>query len=136
MQIWNINVWWLNISNGNWSVTVNGKTYNWNNISIVNNQVFIDWKIAWDDKKNLIVKIEIKWEVSIIKSDANIEVNWNVNWYIEAKWSVQCWNIGKHVDAWWSVNCLNVNWNADAWWSMNCWKVSWNADAWWSMIHW
>jgi len=84
------------------SCTVNGKIYHGNNISIVNNKVYIDGKLAEDGEETNSDKINITFTEGVFEK---IEVDGDV--YIKG-------NVKGNIQANGSINCDDINGNASA----------------------
>lgn len=96
------------------SVTINGVTYEGNNIKVVNNKVWIDGKRvdAKPDEQQIL-------HVHVTGTLHNLDVGGSVTaqdvaGYVDAGGSVQCGNVGEYVDAGGSVQCKNVGGDIDA----------------------
>lgn len=105
-----------------WPITVNGKTYRWNNISICNNKIIIDWKETeeWEDVKIFNINVTADLESLNVDACESINIkgnckavvsrNWNINidWDVSLgvtnrNWDIKCWNV------WWDVSNKNGN---------------------------
>lgn len=90
-------------------IIVNGKTIQCtgNNVSVINNKVFIDGKeISNEAGKNS--DIHIYGDVKNIECEGSVECN-NVQGYIQCKGSVNCDDVGGNINCGGSCNCDNVN---------------------------
>ena len=103
------------------NISINGKKYSGNNISMINGKVMIDGKEV--DKKSkkheFVIKIEKGAVVENIISDESIVVNGDCQ-NVVSKGSVNCDDVKGNIKARGSVNCDNVNGNVDAGGSVNC----------------
>lgn len=95
------------------NITINGKTYVGNNISVVNDRVIIDGKPVEDPGKG-IVSIKIEGDLASLHSDLAVTVNGNVQGDVEAGNSVTCGNVKGNVKAGNSVNCGDISGTAKA----------------------
>ena len=97
-------------------VTINGKTYRGNNISIQNGTVYIDGKLADDSApdENGILEVQITGDVSLVECDRSVTVNGNVTGNVQAAGSVTCDDVGGSVEAGGSVTCDDVGESVDA----------------------
>lgn len=123
------------------TVTMNGKTYSGNNISIINGVVTIDGKIVEDcDLPENVFKIKIEGSVENIFTDKSVECNMvsgnitaggsvacdSIKGYVESVGSVNCEDIGGDVNSSGSVNCSNITGSAYAGGSVNANKINGN----------
>lgn len=100
-------------------IVINGKEIkcNGNNISIIDNKVFVDGKIISEEA----IKdsdIHIYGDVENIECQGSVECN-NVNGYIKAGGSVNCDDVGGNINCGGSVNCDTVKGNIIAGGSVN-----------------
>lgn len=118
----------MNIFGNNGKITVNGRTYSGNNITINNNQVIIDGVVQGDldDKK---IEVTILCNVDRITSDESIHIKGNVNGNVESGTSVNCDKIIGSVTAGTSVNCDDIHGDAKAGSSINCENIKGDATA-------
>ena len=107
-------------------VTINGKTYRGNNISIQNGTVYVDGKAVDDSEPddNGILKVQITGDVGLVECDRSVTVKGNVNGDVRAKGSVRCGAIGGNVDAGGSVRCDDVGESVDAGGSVRASQIS------------
>jgi hypothetical protein len=109
------------------TVTISGKTYSGNNISIINGVVTIDGKIVEDcDLPENVFKIKIEGSVENIFTDKSVECNM-VSGNITAGGSVACDSIKGYVESVGSVNCEDIGGDANSGGSINCSTI--NGDA-------
>lgn len=87
-------------------VTINGKTYQGNGVSVVNGVVTIDGKVVDENAKDYRV-LEIKGDVGSVQTDLSVNCD-NVKGNVNAGGSVICDSVGGNVDAGGSVNCNDV----------------------------
>ena len=110
-------------------VTMNGKTYSGNNISIVNGVVTIDGKIVDDcDVPENVFKIKIEGSVENIFTDKSVECN-QVSGNINAGGSVACSLVKGSVEAVGSVNCEDIDGTVNSGGSINCSTIGGDAIA-------
>lgn len=119
----------MNIFGNNGKITVNGKTYTGNNISINNNQVIIDGVVQGDLEEDKKIEIKILCNVEKIVSNESIHIKGNVNGNIEAGTSVNCDDIKGNARAGTSINCDDIGGDAIANTSINCDDIKGNATA-------
>ncbi|AYC51937.1 hypothetical protein [Bacillus licheniformis] len=101
------------VLSSNGKVTVNGVTYEGNNITITNNEVLIDGK-AVESSVSGVVKVKIEGTPAKVYSDASVEVKGDVLGDVDSGGSVNCGNIKGNVDAGGSVRCGTVGGSVDA----------------------
>lgn len=97
------------------SVTINGVTYEGNNISVFNNVVKIDGKVVSGkpDKDN-ILHVSVTGNLHNLDAGGSVDVKGDVTGSVDAGGSVHAGNVGGSVDAGGSVHCGNVGGNIDA----------------------
>ena len=88
-------------------ITINGKTYEGNNLSIINNVLIIDGVVQGEGLTG-VVKVEVTGSLTNLKTDASVTVNGHVTGNIDAGGSVHCKDVEGSVDAGGSVNCGDV----------------------------
>lgn len=114
----------------NSNININGKTFIGNNVSINNNQVYIDGVLQGDIDDSKKVEITVLSDVDRIESDESITIKGKLNAKeVIARTSVNCDNIIGNVSAGTSVNCDDIKGNVTAGSSVNCDKVTGNATA-------
>lgn len=101
------------------NITINGRTYTGNNITVNNGKVFIDGKSADDGEQGRILEVRIQGEPVSVHSDTAVTVNGNVNGNVDAGSSVNCGNVQGSVKAGSSVNCGDIGGEAKAGSSIN-----------------
>jgi len=118
------------------SVTINGKTYKGNNVTVINNRVIIDGKDVTDKEavKDGILTVKVEGVLDSLTTDGDV-VAGLVKGNIDAGGSVSCDDVDGDVDAGGSVNCGNVGGDVDAGGSVNCGKVGGDVDAGGSVRH-
>jgi hypothetical protein len=95
-------------------ITVNGKTYQGNSVSVINGVVIIDGKKVTDkDLPDTILQIEVTGTLGELKTDASVNCD-NVKGNVEAGGSVNCDTVGGNVNAGGSVNCDEVGGSVNA----------------------
>lgn len=99
-------------------MTINGVTYEGNNISICNNGVIIDGKVQGDSLSKDV--IEIKGDVQSVSCDKSLTIIGSIKGNADARGSINCDKIGGDVNAGGSVNCDDVGGNVSAGGSVNC----------------
>lgn len=99
------------------SVTINGITYEGNNIKVINDKVWIDGKRLDKDNvkpSNNILKVEVTGNLHNLYAGGSVEVKGNVYGDVDAGGSVHCGDVGKDVDAGGSVHAGDVAGDIDA----------------------
>lgn len=101
------------VISSNGKVTINGVTYEGNNITITDNKVQIDGRTV---ERGVTGEVQVKIEGSPVKvySDAFVEVSGDVLGDIDSGGSVNCGNVKGDVDAGGSVRCGSVGGSVDA----------------------
>ncbi len=97
------------------SVTINGVTYEGNNIKVINNKVWINGKRienAEPDKKG-ILQVKVTGTLHNLEAGGSVICD-DVTGDIDAGGSVQAGNVAGSIDAGGSVQCENVGGNVDA----------------------
>lgn len=113
----------------NSQISINGKTYTGNNITINNDKVIIDGVVQDNTSNSSKLEIQILCNVDRIVSENSIYVLGDVNGDVEAGSSVSCDNIQGDVSAGSSVNCDDIVGSAVAGTSINCDTIKGNAKA-------
>lgn len=119
----------MNIFGNRSQVSINGRIYTGNNISINGNNVIIDGNVQSEELNNKKIEIAILCNVDKITCEESIIVKGNITGNVEAGTSVSCGNIKGDVSAGSSVNCDDINGNVMAGSSINCDDISGNATA-------
>lgn len=117
----------MNIFGNRSQVTINGKTYVGNNISINGNRVIIDGNVQIEDNKK--PEITILCNVEKIICEESIVIKGNITGDVEAGTSISCGNINGNATAGSSINCDDIKGNAMAGSSINCDDIGGNATA-------
>lgn len=86
----------MNISNINGKITVNGKTYKGNDVSVKNNEIYIDGKLV---DKATTIEITINGDVGKIDNGAgDITINGNVTGNVSNDvGDIKCGNVGGNI---------------------------------------
>lgn len=100
------------------TISINGKTYRGNSISIVDGVVKIDGVEQGERLPS--TKIELTGDVQSLQTDQSVEVKRGNVGAIKAGGSVNCNDIKGSVTAGGSVNCDDVGGNVIAGGSVNC----------------
>ena len=96
------------------SVTVNGKTYDGNNVTITNNRVIIDGvDVTNEDMPKAILQIEVKGTLASLNTDASVNCD-SVAGDVHAGGSVNCDDIKGNVSAGGSVNADDIGGSVNA----------------------
>lgn len=120
----------MKIFGRNSGVSINGKSYVGNNITITNNQVIIDGVIQDGELNNKgKINVVINCNVDKIVSDESINIVGNVSGNIEAKVNVSCFGVNGDVNAGVNVNCDDIKGDAKAGVTINCDDIRGNATA-------
>ncbi len=119
----------MNIFGRNSQVSINGKTYVGNNISIIGNQVYIDGKLQDDLNSDKKIEVSILCNVERIESKELINIKGDVVGDIKAGTSVNSYDIKGNVEAGTSVNCDDISGDARAGTTINCDVIWGNATA-------
>ncbi len=94
------------------SVTINGKNFSGNNLTIINGKVILDnVEIHSQSPNNLTIKIE--GDLANLNSDAPVVVEGNVHGYVTVDGPVTCGDIGGNVRVEGPLTCENINGDAD-----------------------
>ncbi len=94
------------------AVKIDGRTFQGNNVSIINGHVTIDGKPI-DGQLNGVVKIEIEGVLQSLATDADVHCG-DVQGDVKAGMSVTCGSVGGDVDAGMSVTCGTVAGDVEA----------------------
>lgn len=114
----------------NSNININGKAFIGNNVSIINNQVYIDGVLQGDVDDTKKVEITVLSNVDRIESDESINIKGKLNAKeVVAGTNVNCDNIVGNVSAGTNVNCDDIKGDVSAGTSINCDKVTGNATA-------
>lgn len=109
-------------------VRINGKTYQGNNVSIINGVVKVDGVIQ-ESNVNGVVEIRVlEGTIENLTTDASVTCQ-AVTGNVEAGGSVQCATVGGSVDAGGSIKCGDVGRDVDAGGSVQCGKVTGRIDS-------
>lgn len=101
-------------------ISVNGKTYTGNSVSVENDVVYIDGKRV--DDENLpksILEIKVNGELVSVASDVSVTCE-NIAGDVQAGGSVNCGDIKGNVTAGGSINADDVGGDVKAGGSVNC----------------
>jgi len=91
------------------SVTINGETYEGNNIKVVNDKVWIDGKRVDNAEPNNkgILQVKVTGTLHNLEADGSVTCD-NVTGTVKAGGSVACDDVGGNVQSGGSVSCDNV----------------------------
>lgn len=96
-------------------IVVNGKSISvqGNNISVINNKVYVDGKLV---EEGLVGKVEISFvgDLANLETDGSATVKGNVHGDVDAGGSVDCGDVKGSVDAGGSIGCGTVGGDVDA----------------------
>lgn len=108
------------------SITINGKNYVGNNITIRNNEVFIDGKSVDKNSDSPVIKIE--GVINNLDCDMNVDVKGEVK-SANIKGNLNCDDILGDVQCGGNINCDDVEGNIHAGGNVRCDDVSGNINA-------
>jgi len=114
------------------SCTVNGKTYHGNNISVVNNKVYIDGKAIEEGDQTNSDKVNITFTEGTferIEVVGDVEIKGDVKGDVSANGSINCNDITGNANSGGSMNCDDIGGNANSGGSINCDDIKGNASA-------
>ncbi len=111
------------------TIVVNGKTYYGKSVSVINDQVYIDGKLASEEKYTGIVEVKITGDVSLVKSDAPVTIEGNVTGDVTSGGYVSCKNVTGNVKASGYISCDDVKGNASAGGFLDCGNIGGDAKA-------
>ncbi len=112
-------------------ITINGKTYKGNSVSIRNGKMTIDGiDIVGGDAPSMagVMLIKVEGEVALIQSDLSVSCG-NVAGSVTAGGSVNCDEVGGNVTATGSVNCDDIGGDVRAGGSVNADKIKGDVSA-------
>ena len=97
-------------------IVVNGKDIvcNGNNVSIMNNKVFVNGKEV-SDKATKNCDVYIYGDVEHLECEGSVQCN-NVKGNIQAGGSVNCDDVGGNINCGGSCNCDDVKRRCNSWW--------------------
>jgi hypothetical protein len=104
------------------NIFVNGKAYsvNGNNISIINNKVYVDGKeINTDEKLSGEITIRFEGDLANLQCDCPVIINGNVKGDVDSKGSINCENVYGNLKSYGSVNCRDVHGDLTAYGSVH-----------------
>jgi hypothetical protein len=120
------------------TINISGRSFSGNNITIINDRIYVDGKDITDDAgegAKGIVKIEITGDVKLVNCDRSVSIKGNVNGDVKSGGSLNCDNITGNAESNGSMNAGNIGGNARSGGSMNCGKVSGSVTAGGSVRH-
>ena len=100
------------------TVTINGVTYEGNNVSMINNRIIIDGKEVGETERAQ-TQIVINGNIGNLETDKSVTVNGEITGNVTAGGSVNCDDIGGDVRAGGSVNCDDIGGDVRAGGSVN-----------------
>lgn len=92
------------------TISINGKTFTGNNISVVDDKIFVDGKQV-EGGLSGVVKIDVSGDLMNLNC-TTATIHGNVHGDVDAT-TLNCGDVGGDVDAT-TVNCKNINGNVDA----------------------
>ena len=123
------------------TISIGGRTYTGNNISIINNRIYIDGVLQTDGGTGEATKLQGVVEVRVLegiihelKCDASVTCG-PVTGNVTADGSVSCDDVGGSVKAGGSVSCDDVTGSVTAGGSVSCDKVGGSVTAGGSVRH-
>lgn len=113
------------------SIRVNGKTYQGNNVSMINGKVFVDGKEvdSGDSDQKVVIHCDGNLTFQEFQCSNSVEINGNVTGNISCHGSFTGHNITGDVNAGGSVNCDNIGGSVKAGGSVNCDDIGGNVTA-------
>lgn len=100
-------------------ITIDGRTFEGNSLSIVNGTVMIDG-MEQNDTLTGKVRLEITGTLNSLTTDASVNMNGEIKGDVSAGGSVNCADVGGSVKADGSVNCDDVGGSVTANGSVRC----------------
>jgi len=117
---------------GDGNISIGGKTYKGNNISITNNEIYVDGVKQENDLsklKEINIIIEKDSMVQGISSSCSLNIKGDVVGNVIADGYVECNNVEGNVQTDGSIRCNNIGYNANAGGSLRCGDIRGNANA-------
>lgn len=114
------------------TIRIGNKTYQGNDLSIINGVVRIDGKLIEEQDtgvQNKILQVHVlEGTINNLRTDASVTCQ-DVTGYVDAGGSVTCKNVGGDVDAGGSVSCNDVKGDVDAGGSVSADEIKGSVDA-------
>lgn len=103
------------------TIVVNGTRIqtNGNNISVINNQVYVDGKLVQSDLSGD-VNIKFEGDLASLKCNGSTTINGNIKGNVDVGGSLDCNDIIGNIDVGGSVRCSKVSGDIDAGGSVKC----------------
>jgi len=120
------------------TVTINGRTFSGNNLTMRNGRIIVDGKDVTDDTgvdMATVLEVKITGEIGSLECDKSVTVVGAITGNVDARGSVTCDDVGGDVKAGGSANTNNVKGNVYANGSVNCDKVGGSVQAGGSVNH-
>ena len=95
------------------SITIDGKTFSGNSVSIVDGKVTIDG-VVQDGTLEGVVELHITGTLGSLRTDGSVHMKGNVEGDVDAGGNVNCGDVKGDVDAGGNVNCGDVKGDVDA----------------------
>ena len=98
------------------TIYINGKSINvqGNNISVINNRVYVDSKEVTDGELSGVVELKFIGDLANLDVDGSLTVKGNIHGNVDVGGSLTCGDIGGDADVGGSVNCKVINGKVDA----------------------
>lgn len=117
------------------SITINGRSFSGNNVSIVGGRIIIDGvEQTGDPLSGRVDLIVVTGSIGHLTTDASVECE-AVTGNVTAGGSITCTNVGGNVDAGGSVQAGPITGSVDAGGSVRCGPVGGNVEAGGSVRH-
>lgn len=146
------NIIWRNAGIGPWAkrakgdmtggrmgtMTINGRTFTGNTMTMMNGRIIVDGKDVTDDTgvdTKSILEVKITGDVGRVMSDVAVSVHGNVTGDVQAGGAVSCDNVGGSVSAAGSVSADDIKGNVTAGGSVSCDDVGGSVKAGGSVNH-
>jgi hypothetical protein len=110
-------------------ITINGKNYEGDNVTVINGQVIVDGKQVSGEVPDTVLTIKVDGIIKELHSDRSVRVYGKVEGDVHAKGSVNCDEVGGNVHAGGSVNCNDVNGSVSSGGSVNADNIAGSVTA-------
>lgn len=120
------------------SISINGRTFSGNNLSMVGNRIIVDGRDVTDDtgvEMKSILEVKITGDVQDVSCDRGLTIVGTVRGNIDAKAAVNCDSVGGDIKAGGAVNCDDVQGSVYANGSVNCDDIGGSVQAGGSVRH-
>ena len=89
---------------GDKRITVSG-----NNVSILNNKIYVDGKLVTDNAVTEPVKLIVEGDLINVESEGSVDVTGDIKGNVQASCSIRCNNISGNVNTMGSVHSGDIN---------------------------